>query len=91
MWPVKIVKDSDQIMFTVKFSPESLQIDAWIHCIMPINMGVITCSYIFIFCILLCFFSILLRKIWPWNIFIFHQNFCFFVVIIWNFYLMVCV
>ena len=26
MWPVKSVKDSDQIMFTVKFSSESLQI-----------------------------------------------------------------
>ena len=25
MWPVKSVKDSDQIMFTVKFSSESLQ------------------------------------------------------------------
>ena len=26
MWPVKSVKDSDHIMFTVKFSLESLQI-----------------------------------------------------------------
>ena len=30
MWPVKSVKDSDHIMFTVKFSLESLQMHGFI-------------------------------------------------------------
>ena len=62
-----------------------------IHCIIPINVGNYMFIYIYFLHFVVFFFSILLRKIWPWNIIIFHQNFCFFVVIIWNFYLRVCV
>ena len=63
--------------------------DAWIHCIMHINMWV---NYMFInfinFCILGVFSVFLLRKILPGNIIIFHHNFYLFVVIICIFLVM---
>ena len=89
----KHVKVSDEVKFSMKFSSYSLQIcyiDSLFH---PhqIDVGNYMFIYIYFLHFVVFFFSILLRKIWPWNIIIFHQNFCFFVVIIWNFYLRVCV
>ena len=78
-WPVKVLRFLIKSRFLWSSHQNLIKFDTWIHCIVPINMWVITCWYILLFSVffIVFFFSI------------FHHNFYFFVAIIWNFHLRV--